>query len=116
MSAERPTVYVVQVPVYMDHRVGEWVPKYDLSPASAHGEVVVLLPRGNLSLDSRAISLLVERLSGYTLHDCILALGDPVSIAAAAMIASRVTGGPVRILRWDRLSQAYVPCLVDPRA
>ena len=40
---------------------------------------------------------------GFTDADYVVAMGDPVAIAAAVHEAARVNGGRVRVLRWERL-------------
>jgi hypothetical protein len=109
-------VYVVQAPSYRDRETGEWVPKYDLSAAEEYGRLVYLLPPGNLPgrgepLDT-ALARMRHRLSDYEDGDHLLALGDPVAMVAAAVVAASFNGGRVSLLKWDRLDQRYYPCEV----
>ena len=55
------------------------------------------------------IAALKEQMAELTEHDYIVAVGDPSLIAAAACIASRKTGGLLRMLKWDRMSSTYIP-------
>lgn len=108
-----PRVFVIQRPARRDPVTQDWVDKYDISAAEVHGELVELLPRGNIPRDLRGtISRLRSSLLDYTERDHILAIGDPVAIAAAVMVASSITNGVVSILKWDRRSQSYLPYLV----
>lgn len=102
-------VFVVQQPARFDHTKKNFVPKYDLSPAAAHGRLVYLLGPGNIFKDrmDQATRQIARVLNDYSEDDCLLAVGDPVAIAAAVMIAGKRTGGFVRLLKWDRLSGAY---------
>jgi hypothetical protein len=108
-------VFVVQQPAFYDRDKRAFVPKYDLSPASKHGRLVVMLGPGNIFKDrmAQAISQLRNMLATYTDSDFILAVGDPVAIAAAVLIAGEQTGGVVQLLKWDRISAAYEVFPVD---
>lgn len=108
-------VFVVQRPARFDHGRQGWVNRYDLTPAAEHGELVFLLKPGNIYHDAMAAALdrLREMLAGYDpARDHVLAVGDPVAIAAAVMVASRETGGRVSLLKYDRLRGRYDPYLV----
>jgi len=102
-------VYIVQQPSYFDHDKKRFVDKYDLSPARKHGELVFLLGPGNIFRDrlTSATDTLKERLADFSVDDFVLAVGDPVAIAAAVLIAGKRTGGHVNLLKWDRISASY---------
>lgn len=102
-------VYIVQVPMSYSPIKKGWVNKYDLSPASEYGQMVRLLPSGALFRQSleETLKALAEKLSGYTERDYILALGDPVAIAAAVLQAAHASGGKVNVLKFDKPSQRY---------
>jgi ABC-type sugar transport system substrate-binding protein len=91
------------------------VNKYDLSSAKKHGNITVLLSSGNIFQNKiqEALKVLNEALASFTSEDFILAIGDPVAIAASVIIASQRTGGKVKILKFDKLSQEYLPYLID---
>lgn len=109
-------VFVVQRPAYFDHKRRGWVNKYDLTPAEEYGELVFLLPPGNIYKDhlGRAQDGIQAKLQEMTPEDHLLAVGDPVAIAAAVLIAADVTGGPVSLLKFDRLSGKYEAYRVGP--
>lgn len=104
-----PRVFVVQQPSYFDRDIRKFVAKYDLSPATSHGQLVYMLGPGNIFKDRmiQAIRQLETVLATYTESDFLLAVGDPVAIAAAALIAGQRTGGKINILKWDRIAAAY---------
>lgn len=110
-----PKVYVVQIPMMHDPNKKGWVNRYDLSAAHEHGQMVRLLPSGNIfrHQTEATLKLLAENLSAFTESDFILALGDPIAISAAVMIASKITGGKVKILKFDKPTQKYVPFDLD---
>lgn len=105
----KPRVFVVQQPAYFDRDKRKFVPKYDLSPASAYGQLIFMLGPGNIFKDRmvQATRQLGTVLNGFTEFDFILAVGDPVAIAAAVLIAGDRTKGKINLLKWDRLSSAY---------
>lgn len=109
-------VFVVQRPTYRDRKTGEWITKYDLTPAKEFGELVDVLPVGQTFWDAETIAAQAERILNATTwefdpdEDYILAIGDPVAIAVVAMIAGRL--GKLNILKWDRKAQSYQPFTV----
>jgi hypothetical protein len=107
-------VYVVNEPLKYDEDRGEHVRHLNLRPARDHGELVFLLPAGQLPEDPRAVADAVERgLSGMTSEDFLLLVGDPRAIAIAGAVASRVCGGRFRLLHWQRDQRRYDPVDVD---
>ena len=104
-------VFVIQRPAYYDRVKRGWVNKYDLSPAEEHGELRFLLRPGNIFRDrlSEAIDQLEQGLWDFNGEDHILAVGDPVAISAAAMIAAKNSGGQASILKFDRQAGKYHP-------
>lgn len=108
-------VFVVQRPAYFDRERQGWVNKYDLTPAEAHGELVFLLRPGNIYRDKLegAIRHLEQELADYGPGDHILAIGDPVAIAATVMVAARRTNGTVSLLKYDRMEKCYDAYEID---
>lgn len=115
MTETGPRVFVVQRPAYYDRDRRGWVNKYDISPARKFGELVFLLKPGNLYRDqlASAMDALRAELADFGPDDHILAIGDPIAIAAAVLIAAGRTGGRVSMLKYDRMSGAYDPYTVD---
>jgi len=109
-ESDQPKVYIVQIPMMHSPDRKGWVNKYDLSPAREYGPIMPLLPSGNIFRYGFDMTLktLAEKLSGFTERDYFLALGDPVAIAAAIMLASKITSGKVNMLRFDKALQKYL--------
>jgi hypothetical protein len=105
-----PKVFIVQEPLKRNHRSGEMESFMDLTPASAYGELVVLLGRGAAGTltPGPMIHQLKRKLSSYTDEDYLLLVGDTGAIAAAAAIASSITGGTFNILKWNRQTKQYL--------
>lgn len=114
MSGKRGRVFVVQQPAYYDAARRGWVNKYDLSPATEHGELVYLLGPSNIyrSKIEDAVRLVGEKLSDFTEADHLLAVGDPIAISIAVLVAGGRTGGTVSMLKWDRHEGTYEPYIV----
>lgn len=108
-------VFVVQRPAYYDRDRRGWVNKYDLQPAEEHGTLVFLLRPGNLYRDklAGAVRHLHKELETYGPGDHIMAVGDPIAIAIAVMVAASKNGGRVSLLKYDRMSQKYDAYEVD---
>src|SRR4051812_15643149 len=96
-------VFVVQQPAYFDRAERKFKPKCDLTPAAIHGRLEFLLGPGNIFKDKMrdAVQQIATGLRTFTADDFILAVGDPVAIAAAVLIAGKQTGGKVKLLKWD---------------
>lgn len=105
-------VYVVQVPARRSGPRGAWEEKYDLSPAEHFGELVRLLPYGNVPADPRPTldSLYVGLADFDQVEDFVLLLGDPVACAQAVNCLTIKLGvKPFNVLKWDRREQRYYP-------
>jgi hypothetical protein len=99
-------VYIPQEP---RKREGDgWRPMYDLTPALKFGTLEVLLPHGPTLLDvSLIVAGLKEKLKHITEDDYIILIGDPVAIAATVLVAGQLTGGKVKLLKYDRNEKLY---------
>jgi hypothetical protein len=108
-------VFAVQQPAYYDHTQRRFIPKYDLEPAKEFGSLVLLLPPGNVFKDRipQMVADLNTKLATFSADDYLLAIGDPIALAAASLIAARHTGGVLRLLKWDRISSVYTPFTVE---
>lgn len=109
---KKPRVFIVQVPARRSGPRGQWVDKFDLSPAEEHGEVVRLLGYGNAPEDPEPTRrLLEEGLKDFDLSiDSLLLLGDPVACAQAVHVLAFTFGVPaLNALKWDRREERYVP-------
>jgi hypothetical protein len=102
----QPVVYVPQEPRKRDG--DNWRPLYDLSPALKFGVINILLPHGPTLLDvGLMVAGLKEKLKHITEDDHILLIGDPVAIAATVLVAGQLTGGKVKLLKYDRNEKLY---------
>jgi hypothetical protein len=105
-------VYVVQVPARRTGPRGAWEEKYDLSPAERFGELVRLLPYGNVPSDPGPTRrVLIDALVDFDrAEDFVLLLGDPVACAQAVhALALILKGDSFQVLKWDRREGVYYP-------
>lgn len=106
----RPTVYVTQIPSRRDKETGAVVPIYNVSPASEHGTIKVLMPSG---VNFYATADLVRQAKGslkdysYENGDCIICIGDPAIIAVCIAVVAH-KNSKFSILKWDRIVSRYV--------
>lgn len=102
-------VFLVQRPSVKVN--GRWTDKYDLSAAREFGELAECLPPGNIPRElSGTAARLRQALGAFdSEQDYLLAIGDPIAISMAVLIADRASGGGVRVLKWDRRAERYVP-------
>jgi hypothetical protein len=104
-----PRVFAPQQPSRFDTSTRLWIPTMNMQPAAKYGELVVLLPPNANRLHTvPLLEALKTGMSDFTKDDWLVAVGDPSLIAAAACIASRKTGGVLRLLKWDRLTSDYI--------
>lgn len=104
-----PTVFVPQQPSRFDAPSQMWVPSVNLAPAERFGKLKILLPpEANRLHTAPLVAALKERMAEFGPDDYVVAVGDPSLIAAASCIASRATGGLLRLLKWDRISSSYI--------
>ena len=112
--ADRPRIYIPHEPCRWDAAVQSCVPIYDLGPATKHGTLTPLLPRGPLTLSSReVVAKLREQLQDFTDDDFILCIGDPVIVASACMVAAQINGDYAKVLRYDRHNKEYRPVEIN---
>lgn len=99
------TVYITQPAVHRDKDGVQFAPNYD--SAKHLGPLVRVIESRPLILDSNTLASLNYRLRDFTIDDYLLLSGDPLACALCAIAASRATGGPVRMLRYDKRSGGY---------
>ena len=102
-------VFVSQVPARWDRQEGCWREKFDLSPAEEHGELIALLPYGNVADDADTVKRqIADGLASFDASkDSVLLLGDPVLIACiGAFMGER--GEDFVTLKYERRSDRYV--------
>lgn len=111
------SVFIPHVPTRYEPLKGGRVPTIDLNPAAEHGTLVLLadLECGGpvtQELLPKALEQIHDKLSQMTCDDYIVAVGDPILVAAAIAYAAD-QHGKVKVLRWDRHSKRYVALEVD---
>lgn len=106
------TVFAVQSP---RQRVGnEIVPKYDLSPAMAYGEIVELLsPTAKPFNPAPLVEELYIKLEKFSSADYIICIGNPILLSMAVTIAADINNGKVRLLQWHGHRNEYTPVELD---
>jgi len=84
-------------------------PNVNVLGAGRFGELIPMLPPGRqITLSaSPVIRLLSNKLREFSDDDFLLAMGDPVAIGIASMVAADVNNGKVNMLKWDRENQCY---------
>lgn len=107
-----PKVYVTQEKARKQD--GIWIPEFDITPAAEFGKIEILLPPGQSFFSTvPTIRMLKEKLKDFTEDDYLLPMGDPSIMIAAAMVAGEISGGKVKLLKWDRFQQVYVEIKID---
>ena len=105
-------VYLVQeVPI--DRETGK--PKFDLTPAIKYGEIQILSPR-LLQMQFSPGPLILEirnKMKNFTKDDYLLLYGDPALIGVVCAVASDVTNGRFKLLKWDRIQSSYFPIEIN---
>jgi hypothetical protein len=92
----------------------EWLDKYDLTPAEKFGRLVELIPAGAIPRDIGVMMRLIEKgLADFSHDDYLVAIGDPISIAMATLVAGSHTGGVLSFLKFDRVTGEYRAHLVS---
>jgi len=107
-------VYVPQQPSRFDPATRLWIPTVNISPAKVYGEIIVMLPpNANRLHTAPLVAALRDVMADFTIDDFIVAVGDPSLIATAACLAAKKTGGVLRILKWDRMANNYIPVEIN---
>ena len=102
-------VYVPQEPTRWDDTVKLHMPTADLTPVLRYGELLVCLPPNvSLYMPEVVYAALKEFMRGFTQDDYVVAIGSPVLISMASIIASKVCNGPIKLLTWDRKQSQYL--------
>lgn len=108
-------VYIVQEPLKKNHN-GEWVSAFDLTPASAYGELVFLTKPGNVMLNpGPLIEDLRTKLKGFTDEDYLLFTGSPIAMTAVAAIIADINRGRYKALMWNKQNNTYITINIDIR-
>jgi hypothetical protein len=104
-------VFVVQQPLRFDTNKNELVPKFDLTPAMEHGEIVHLVgPRAAPWRPASALMEMRDKLADFDPeNDSLLLTGNPCLIGwAVALAADMSDTGLVRLLQWSGKDGKYL--------
>jgi hypothetical protein len=105
-------VFVVTEPI--TYKDGAPVPAFDISPALKYGDIVILTKHNHSMLASvPMIRHLREQLKDFSDDDYILPVGDPVTIASVAAVASDINKGYFKMLKWDKRERRYMVIEID---
>lgn len=110
-----PKVFVIHQPAVRDHFTSNMRPQHDLSPALRYGQIIDVLPPGSITQDTNVLTSQIEKRfkeENFSEGDFIIAMGDPIAIVAGALVAARMSA-TVRLLKWDRRMQGYLPCEIN---
>lgn len=108
-----PKVFITQEKLRRNSE-GQLVPEFDMTPALRFGDPEVLVPAGRaLFAPVLTVRTIKEKLANFGDEDYLLTIGDPSIIAVAAMVASEINKGRVKLLKWDRQLQEYLPIQID---
>lgn len=104
------TVWVTQVPNRRDKVTGALTPAVNISPASEHGELRIMMPpQASFFATGDLVLQLREQLRNYDYArgDSVICLGDPAIIAITGALLAEVSRRFV-VLRWDKNIGRYV--------
>jgi len=100
-------VYCVTEPI--TYRDGIPTPLFDVSPALKYGDLEILAKHNNSMFASvPMVRHFRDKLKDFCDDDYILPVGDPVTIATVAAIASDINNGYFKMLKWDKKSRNYL--------
>ena len=106
-----PIVHVIQeIP-----GTKEGKPKINIIGAQQYGDFKFLLPELSQIIFSPGplIYKLRQALKDFTEDDYLLLTGDPAIIGVACSLASEMTNGKYKLLKWDRQERKYYPIEIN---
>lgn len=109
------TVYVPQEVMYKN--VNKLlVPKFNIHTAEEYGQIVVMLPYGNVAMAPQPmVAKLRHILKDFNDSDYILPMGDPAAIGAAMAIAADFNKGRIKLLKWRGKDHHYTELKMNLR-
>ena len=105
-------VYLLQdIPI--DKFTGQ--PKYNITGARKYGEIKIMFKALEQIMFSPGpfIFSIRQKLKNFTEHDYLLLNGDPAIIGVTCAIASEMTNGKFKLLKWDRQEKTYYPIEIN---
>lgn len=107
-------VFIVCEPTRLQN--GERIATVNLTPAAAWGEIEILLQHNQSSMNPDAtVELLKRKLNYFCDDDYLVPIGDPILMCICASIAADMNHGRVKLLKWDRIQEKYIPIKLDIR-
>jgi|TARA_Y100000015_G_scaffold31421_1_gene30995 hypothetical protein len=105
-------VYLVQE-IPTDRETGK--PKFDITAAMKYGEIKTMFPRlKQMQFSPGPLIIEIKRsLKNFTPDDYLLLYGDPALIGVVCAVASDVTNGRFKLLKWDRIQSSYFPIEIN---
>ena len=105
-------VYLVQ-DIPTDRETGR--PKFDVTAALKYGEIKVMFSRLKQMQFSPGplIREIRNSLKEFTSDDYLLLYGDPALIGVVCSVASDITNGKYKLLKWDRRQASYFPIEIN---
>jgi len=99
-------VYLVQE-IPTDRDSGK--PKIDITPALKYGEIKIMFPRLKQMQFSPGpmVMEIKNSLKDFTTDDYLLLYGDPAIIGVVCAVASDITNGKFKLLKYDRRQFSY---------
>lgn len=111
MTEDRPRVFIPQHPSKFDAATRESVNDGDLSGVMAFGHPIFILPRGKIKYGQlqRTVRWMENMMFDFSPRDYLVAVGDPVVIQAAGIIAFQHVGPgvPINVIRWLRQTNEF---------
>ncbi len=108
---EQPTrrVFIPQHPSTYNRFTKQSENVGDLSGVMALGHPIFMLPHGKIKYGKlhQTVKRLETAMFDFGESDFLLAVGDPVIISAAVLIAARRVGGSINIVRWLRQTNEF---------
>ena len=105
-------VYLLQdIPI--DRESGR--PKYNIMGARKYGEIEIMFRALEQIMFSPGpfIISIRQKLKDFTENDYLLLNGDPAIIGVTCAIASEMTNGKFKLLKWDRQEKTYYPIEIN---
>ena len=116
VTKKDPEVYLVQeIPVYREddkfHPEKAGKPKIDITPALKYGKIKIMFPRLKQMQFSPGpmVMEIKNSLKNFTTDDHLLLYGDPAIIGVVCAVASEITNGKFKLLKYDRRQFSYYP-------
>ena len=108
VTKKDPKVYLVQE-IPTDRETGQ--PKIDITPALKYGEIKIMFPRLKQMQFSPGpmVMEIKNSLKNFTQDDYLLLYGDPAIIGVVCAVASELTNGKFKLLKYDRRQFSYYP-------